>query len=226
MSDDIRDLLPAYALGALDDDELAEVEAAIEIDPALRAELQAYMNAADQLAILAPPVTPPADMADRIMAEARTVVWWRRWGVVAASIAALLAVLLLMQTATDDEALTADQLAATIEADPATVRVALVPTAGHADVNGAFLIAPDRERGVLRVANLPPLDPAHTYQLWLIEHDEDRRSAALFGADAENVLVPLPADFGSAIKAIGVTVEPAGGSPGPTTPPIFTAPMP
>jgi len=56
--DDIHDLIPLHALGALDADEAARVEAAVAADPALRAELEAHRDAAaalgDDLAAVAP----------------------------------------------------------------------------------------------------------------------------------------------------------------------------
>jgi anti-sigma-K factor RskA len=64
---------------------------------------------------------------------------------------------------------------------------------------------------------LPRLDPAHQYQLWLVK-DGERRSGGVFDADEygyANLLLRVPRDF-RGFTAIGVSVEPAGGSPGPT----------
>lgn len=63
MTPDIRELLPLYALGALDGDEAAAVERAIEADPALAAELDGY------LAIL-PAVEPSPEVKARLVASA------------------------------------------------------------------------------------------------------------------------------------------------------------
>lgn len=48
-ADDIRELLPLYALGILEPDELQSVERAIATDPALAEELLAYQDGASQL---------------------------------------------------------------------------------------------------------------------------------------------------------------------------------
>jgi putative transcriptional regulator len=64
---DVRELLPLYALGALEPDENALVERAIAGDAALAAELAAYQDAAHQLAA---PVAPSADVKARLLASA------------------------------------------------------------------------------------------------------------------------------------------------------------
>lgn len=63
MTVNIRELLPLYALGALDADEAAAVEKAIADDPSLATELDAYFD-------VAPTATPGADVEARLMASA------------------------------------------------------------------------------------------------------------------------------------------------------------
>ena len=65
-ADDIRELLPLYALGVLEPDELASVERAIARDPALAAELVAYQDTAHQLAV---PVEPSPAVRSRLLAS-------------------------------------------------------------------------------------------------------------------------------------------------------------
>lgn len=65
-ADDIRELLPLYALGVLEPDELASVERAIARDPALAAELVAYEDTAHQLAV---PVEPSPAVRSRLLAS-------------------------------------------------------------------------------------------------------------------------------------------------------------
>ncbi len=66
---DIRELLPLYALDALDADEAREVEREIAADPALAAELAAYRDAAHQLASTTPAAVPGRDVKARLMAS-------------------------------------------------------------------------------------------------------------------------------------------------------------
>jgi hypothetical protein len=63
---DVRDLLPLYALGALDADEARAVERAVAADPALARELATYRDTAAELA---PAVAPPADVQARLLSS-------------------------------------------------------------------------------------------------------------------------------------------------------------
>ncbi len=64
----IRDLLPAYALGALDDHEVELVARAVAADRALADELDLLREAAGALA---EPVTPSTAVRDRLLASTR-----------------------------------------------------------------------------------------------------------------------------------------------------------
>jgi putative transcriptional regulator len=65
---DIRELLPLYALDALELDEARAVEQAVAADPQLAAELVAYRETAHQLAELAP-IEPTAEVKTRLLAS-------------------------------------------------------------------------------------------------------------------------------------------------------------
>ncbi len=65
----VRELLPLYALGALDEAEAAQVERAVAADPALATELDAYRETAHQLVTLVPTAVPGNDVKTRLMAS-------------------------------------------------------------------------------------------------------------------------------------------------------------
>jgi anti-sigma-K factor RskA len=95
--------------------------------------------------------------------------------------------------------------------------VALAHTDNAPGASGTLIISQDGEYGTLVVDNLDVLDENHQYQLWLIE-DGQRSSGGVFSVNSEgyastliSALKPL-----NQYQAIGITVEPAGGSPGPT----------
>ena len=67
----IRDLLPAYALGALDDHETELVGRAVAADPALADVLDLLREAAGALGPLAEPVSPSGAVRDRLLASTR-----------------------------------------------------------------------------------------------------------------------------------------------------------
>ncbi len=64
----VRELLPLYALDALEPDEAREVERAIAADPALASELDAYRDAAHSLVAVAPQA-PALDVKARLLAS-------------------------------------------------------------------------------------------------------------------------------------------------------------
>jgi anti-sigma-K factor RskA len=80
-----------------------------------------------------------------------------------------------------------------------------------------LVVSQDGEHGTLVVDGLPALDEMSQYQLWLIR-DEQRTNGGIFSVDEEgygNLWVSSPEPLLS-YSAFGITVEPAGGSPGPT----------
>ncbi|RIJ05588.1 anti-sigma factor, partial [Clavibacter michiganensis subsp. insidiosus] len=66
--DDIRMLTAAYALGAVDAEEAAEIEALLERDPALRAEVEELRATAADLAWTTEPVDPSPRLKIDLMA--------------------------------------------------------------------------------------------------------------------------------------------------------------
>jgi anti-sigma-K factor RskA len=83
--------------------------------------------------------------------------------------------------------------------------------------SGTLLMAKDGEWGVLVVQGMPMLDAARQYQLWLIDHGQ-RTSGGVFSVSTEGaaqikVISTLPM---KSYDAFGITIEPHGGSPGPT----------
>ncbi|WP_326836947.1 anti-sigma factor [Amycolatopsis rhabdoformis] len=75
---------------------------------------------------------------------------------------------------------------------------------------------------VVTAQDLPALDAAHAYQVWLIG-PRGPQSAGLLTADSgASVVAALPADA----DRVGITVEPAAGSPQPTTAGVVAVALP
>src|SRR5262245_29698494 len=68
--DDILDLLTAYALGALEPDEIVRVGALLDQQPELRATLAELRATADMLPYGLPEATPPTDLRQRVLDRA------------------------------------------------------------------------------------------------------------------------------------------------------------
>ena len=65
----LRDLLPALSLGALDADERREVAAHVSTCAECAAELAALERVVDGIGLEAPPVTPPAALKGKVLAR-------------------------------------------------------------------------------------------------------------------------------------------------------------
>jgi anti-sigma-K factor RskA len=96
----------------------------------------------------------------------------------------------------------------------------VIPLAGtdaHPEGSGLIVISSDGKYGTLVVEELPLLDESQQYQLWLIR-DGVRTSGGVFsvyGSGYASLHVRSEEPLIS-FDSFGVTVEPAGGSPGPT----------
>ena len=108
--------------------------------------------------------------------------------------------------------------------DPRAVRVTLTakpqPTSGP---RAGVTYNPDKGTLIFLASELDPLEPAKTYELWLIPQDGAPIPAGTFHPDNQgNASVVLPdLPKGIPAKGFGVTIEKDGGSQKPTLPIIM-----
>jgi hypothetical protein len=69
--DELRDLLPGYAIGAADDEEARYVESLLEVCPEARQELADYFAVTELFYSVVEPVEPPAALHNRLISELR-----------------------------------------------------------------------------------------------------------------------------------------------------------
>ncbi|WP_344132430.1 anti-sigma factor, partial [Luedemannella flava] len=155
---------------------------------------------------------------------------WRRWAALAsAAVVVAIAAATTTWVVTDqrvrDERARADALAAEQARmndvlTAADLRVRSVPVAGG---RVTFAESPSRSSAVVVMSDLPTPPEGRVYQLWLMRGGTEATSAGVMlpGQAAGMALVP---DLGDADE-FGVTVEPAGGSAGPTSPALVTIPL-
>lgn len=233
--EETQELLPAYALGALDREEADLVAAHLEACPDCREELAAFEGVVGRLSQAAPDKTPPAGLKSAVMARVQSAahtparplapatprgegVSWQPGAFLQRTLpvwAALSAVLILALAL--GNILLWQQLQATRQQPNGMRTVALRGTEAAPRAAASIVIGTDGRQGALVVDDLPPLDTSRQYQLWLID-DGQRTSGGVFSVDDYGygviwVYSPRPL---SEYSAFGVTVEPAGGSPGPT----------
>ncbi len=231
----IIELLPAYVLDALDEEEkqmVAEYLAACQL---CQAELRTYQATFEQLALTVPEATPSPALKDRLMARIQptlpttqpiqTRASWRQslasflprlgpvWGIVSLVLIVFLIVsnLLLWQQFSQ-------------RAEPVMQVVNLVGTEQAPNAHGVIVITDDGQRGRLVVEGLPPLGPQQQYQLWLVK-DDQRDSGVVFpvtedGFWSGTIESPEPL---TNYPHFDVSVEPEGGSTSPTGAPVLNS---
>jgi anti-sigma-K factor RskA len=247
-SGQIDELLPGYALGALDEGERALVEEHLKECALCRRVLVEYRGVADELLYAVPQVIAPGHLQEDLRRRlpsagkpalrptAPEAVSWghsqaRGWAyaLAAAMLLLLLSNLywwratgaLVSQQARLQQQVQAQQLAMEILASGG--RTAVLHGDGAAPQVLALLTwAPDQTQAVLQVSGLPVAPSGKAYQLWLIR-DGQRDSGGLFAADPRGqgtLVVQAPQPL-QRYQAVGVTLEPAGGSAAPTSPRLF-----
>lgn len=229
--DDVRDLLAAWALDAVDDIERAAVERAMRADPALADEGRALRETAAVLAVDASAPAPDAVRAtvlDRISAlpqagrssapGARSMST-RRPSL--RQVSAVAAAFLLGAAIPTGLAISQSSQVSELERQTQALDDVLGrpdPRIVQAEVRGggsATAIVADGA-AVFTARGLPALEEGD-YQLWIIAEGSPE-SAGLLTLDSGGATVDLTGLTADA--ALAVTVEPRGGSLQPTTDPV------
>jgi anti-sigma-K factor RskA len=236
----LRENIPAYALGTLDAEDKAALEAHLQSCEACRTELVDYLAISENLLAAIPPRQPSAALRKRLQSQLPSAQKQARPRFTLSfsqfAMGAALALLLLMsvfafvqmraiqsQQASLQQQLKQSQFALSMLAYPDTQSIP-IPGESGSNLSGSVLLDRDRNTIALVMWRLPELSQDKTYQIWLIEPDGHRVSAGLFRPqpDASYITQPVFAKPGiSSFVGVGVTVEPAGGSDQPTGPRVF-----
>lgn len=228
----IIEQLPAYTLGGLESDGERQVEQHVQTCPRCRAELKAFNETVGALSASVPPVWPPDRVKAAVLARVRSQTAGepppqrggsrlRNWLASTAPVWALTAlVLLALLVATNWNRLQGGAPAAAPPAEFALIT--LTGTDEAPDATGILLISPEGTAGSLVVDGLPSVGPAQQYQLWLIR-DGQRTNGGVFSVDEAGygiLAIEAPRPLGEYLN-FGITIEPTGGSPGPTGPRVM-----
>ena len=233
----LRENIPAYALGALDAEEAAALEAHLRTCESCRTELAAYRAISDSLLTAMPPRQPSPALRKRLQtrlpsAQKRSAPRFV-WSFNQLALGAALVLLFVMnlfsfvqmrqlqnQQASLLNQLQNSQFALAMLSYPGTQALPIQAE----NISGTVLVDKARSTAALVAWNLPELTAEQIYQIWLIESSGHRVSAGLFRPqpDAPYTTAPIfsSGDISNFV-GIGVTVEPAGGSDQPTGPRVF-----
>ncbi len=236
-----EELIPAYALGALDDDERREFEALLADDPEAQRLVAEYQSFTDLLVLTTPARPAPthlqADLRQRLAkpsnitpinaspAAARRVSALPTMVALAAVLAVVIGVVYMLARG---QGTSARDIFNQLAAQPDTVRVALAPQPGFEIVAGELVT--DRNQAVICMDAMPPLEADQAFQLWFAYADSTLQSSDTFQPQPNGetcVMVPV-AEASAEYQAFAVSIEPTGGSPDPTQPSgavVFTVPV-
>lgn len=231
--------LAAYALGDRDRDTVRQVETCLASCPEARKTLAAYQAVANMLPLGVPDALPAPELRARLLTQVATgerpqepavrrlrksrPVFWRRMLLVINTIAliALLVWNVSLQQALQQRAARGQAAWAMVSQAlnrPEVQQFHLTPDHAPPSASGVLLLAPGEAEGCLLVAGMPQLASDQVYQLWLLT-DGQRTSGGTFQVDPAGngwLLVEQSVPLDS-FTALGITVEPAGGSVGPTS---------
>lgn len=222
--DDIRELLPAYALGAVPADEADVIRAHISTCEECMQEADVHAETSARLALAGPTETLPAGFADRVMAAAtgdahstasaparRRLSLWPALAGVAVVLIAAIATFQVIELRKDD-------------ARNERVRTILTQETGLPLKGGPGVrakVAPNGVGSVFVASGLTPAPEGRTYQLWLISAGKPVSAGTFEIEDGIAVLdVAQPIED---YEAAAVTIERAGGAEQPTTDPVLSS---
>jgi len=218
------DLLAAFALDALTDDERTAVEAHLTTCPACRREVARFEQVTAVLPLASPvQPLPRPDLRERILREARSVPQQGRAAAPStplrrpARLRALAgwlaaAALFLISLGLGARDLALQQQLQALQRQPATVALAATPDAPGA--NGQVLL-PVGQPGVLTVDHLPPPSAGLVYEAWVIGASGPQPAGTFVTTpDGHGALeLTRPAQPG---ETVAVTSEPTPGRPSPS----------
>lgn len=215
----VDDLIDAYVLGALEPDELAQVETHLSTCVRCR-ELAAVAHAATQQLFLGMPLVSPSAslrqrVIDRVHAERLTAAVEEAPQIASRNLFQRFVRSLLGKDITDEAA----TMALRFLADPNCIIWEVGGTEAAPQANARLVAVPDSREAVLVTSGLRTLDPDRTYQIWLL-HDGKPRPNALFRVSRGGYgrqIVAAPTNFRD-FEVVAVTPEPASGSAAPTGP--------
>ena len=230
---ELLDLIPAYALEALEPDEKLQVEALLKSDAEAQQILAEYQDITTNLILATPARRAPAHLQDDLrkrLAANRPVQavpsvsrpsQRRRPSIWLPLLAAAAIIAIVFGAIAYLNRNPAERLYNQIKAMPG-YKTMPIPGPDGTTPTGEMVASPDGSQAVIRMTRLPALQSDRTFQLWLID-DSGAHSGGLFPFTQSDsiyyVAVPLAKNVLD-YKAFGVSVEPRGGSEAPSTTPI------
>ncbi len=232
MDAETHELIAAYALDALDEDDRARAKELLASSEEAREELRSLTEVAAAMATATVGPAPPRDLRGRILdaarAEPQNVVSLeerRRSRLVpalgvAVAVAACAALALGLWGASISSDL--DDTRSALDRERAAAAVLARPTS-EASLTGASgrLVVGQDGQAVLVVSDVPPVPEGKTYQLWVIDGGHPT-PAGLFASGSGTLAIPVDGNVAKG-SVVAVTVEDDGGVAAPTGKPVIAS---
>ena len=225
--DQIHEILPAYALGCLDEAEAELVSGHLATCAKCNEQFLEYRSTVDALAYGSPSISPPDSLKQKLMqrvqstAEIPSVLqpaskrWkWKSlwqpfspaWAFASLALVISLSVINLMQWHNTQ----------TLQKEVAVELLVLKMKGTHRAPkgDGTFVISQDRKKGVLVASDLPIPDGSQQYQLWMKKNGQQVSGGVFSVTPTGYAVVEIQSKESlSSFRSFEVTLEPAGGSP-------------
>jgi len=232
-----RENIPAYALGALDAEDVAALEAHLQTCASCRDELAAYRAASDNLLTALPPQKPSAALRQRLQkrlpSAKKTIRPRLNWSIgrTAVGLAIVLMLALNVFSISQVRSLQRQQTQLMDQMQKGQMALAMLSYSNTQtfpinaeNVVGSLLLDIEYNNAVLILRGLPTITDDQTYQVWLIAPNEERTNAGLLRPQIDQPFISeaiYSTQDLSNFVGIGMTIEPAGGSDHPTGLQIF-----
>lgn len=226
--DELLELIPAYVLGALDDDERAEVEALLATDTTAQEIEAEYRQIADVLPFTAVSRQASPDLKDRLLqqindhdskANIKALPRQSNQRVVQGllSLVAIVTVitigLIFALSNNSANPSTAKDKFLELSNRTDSQEIVVEPTDDIVSA-GRLIIAGDGQQAVLNVQQLPEIEATQTFQLWLIDTDGSKNGGIYQPVESNELYIIIPNERPvNTYVAFGMSIEPAGGSP-------------
>lgn len=229
MHEEMRELLPAYALDALSPEEIRDVEAHLLTCEQCQRDLALLRETAGALADAVTKANPPLALREKtleaIHPQPRVFALPRTWALGVATVAAALIVALAGISLSLDRRLAG--LSARLAGQQQALELLTDPSAKTATLTGSvqakvqFTYDPQRRQGMLVVVDLRDPGADLVYQLWLIAGKEPQNAGVFRPVPDRSTFISVIADF-SRYQAVAISVERGPkGAQRPTSPPIL-----
>ncbi len=228
----LKENLAAYALGALDAQEISALRAHLQTCDECRAELADYQRVGDGLLLALPPQAPRQalrrNLQKRLSAPARPTHLRPGWSfsqmAMAGGILLLLGLNIFSVFQVYSLRVQQNQVHSQYDTEQTAIAMLAYPSTQSIGfeqngVSGSLLVDKNRDLLAIFAWHLPPPPAGKTYQMWLIDPQGDRTRGGFLIPEADQpfamqvIKSPQPL---TGFVGFGITIEPLGGSPKPT----------